>query len=152
LVLAVTWSPFLGDLGSIFALINQMFSIFAPSIVAVFLWGILSKKGTANASFWTLLLGSLFAGSIFMIEKYFTINGIENYISSPDGLGINWLRQTYIYFVVSSAIYFTIASFDKSVQSIPESFYLKASSPSKTVKYLSELLVVVMLIIYMIFY
>jgi SSS family solute:Na+ symporter len=152
LVLAVTWSPFLGDLGSIFALINQMFSIFAPSIVAVFLWGILSKKGTANASFWTLLLGSLFAGSIFMIEKYFTINGIENYISSPDGLGINWLRQTYIYFVVSSAIYFTIASFDKSVQSIPESFYLKASSPSKTVNYLSVLLVVVMLIIYMIFY
>jgi SSS family solute:Na+ symporter len=152
LVLAVTWSPFLGDLGSIFALINQMFSIFAPSIVVVFLWGILSKKGTSNASFWTLLLGSLFAGSVFIIEKYMPVRGIENYISSPDGLGINWLRQTYLFFIVSSIIYFTIAIFDRSVQSIPESFYLKVSSRSKTVNYLSILLVTIMLILYIIFY
>ena len=54
LVLAVAWSPFLGNLGAIFELINQMFSIFAPSIVAVFAWGILSRKGTANAAFYTL--------------------------------------------------------------------------------------------------
>jgi len=152
LVLAVAWSPFLGDLGSIFELINQMFSIFAPSIVVVFLWGILSQKGTANASFWTLLLGSVFAGSIFMIEKYMTIDGVENYISSVDGLHINWLRQTYIYFIVSTSIYFVISYFDKSEQTIPEAFYLKVSSPSRKVNYLSLLLVIVMLLIYAVFY
>jgi SSS family solute:Na+ symporter len=152
LVLAVVWSPFLGDLGSIFELINQMFSIFAPSIVVVFLWGILSKKGTGNASFWTLILGSLIAGSVFMVEKYMTIGGVQNYISNVDGLHINWLRQTYIYFLVSSVIYFGISYFDKSVQTIPELFYLKVSSPSKKVNYLSVILVVVMLIIYIIFY
>ena len=152
LVLAVTWSPFIGNLGSIFALINQMFSIFAPSIVVVFLWGVLSKKGTSNASFWTLTIGSLFAGSIFIIEKYITINGIENYISSNEGLNINWLRQTYLYFIVSSIIYFGISYFDKSAQSTPESFYLKVKSPSKTVNNLSIALVIVMLIIYFIFY
>lgn len=153
LVLAVLWSPFLGDLGSIFELINQMFAIFAPSIVAVFLWGILTKKGTANASFWTLLGGSLIAGTIFLIEKYATIYGVKNYISSPDGLGINWLRQTYIYFIISTAIYTLVSYFDGSKQNISESFYLKVkSTTSKKVNNLTMLLVGVMIIIYIIFY
>src|SRR3546814_15348168 len=72
----------------IFSLINQMFSIFAPSIVAVFLWGIVSRRGTANAAFWTLTAGSLFAATGFIIEKYAVINGITNFISSAEGLGI----------------------------------------------------------------
>lgn len=152
LVLAVAWSPFLGDLGSIFALINQMFSIFAPAIVTVFLWGILSQKGTANASFWTLLGGSLFAGTIFLIEKYAVVSGMENYISNPDGLGINWLRQTYIYFIISSLIYAAISYFDKSEQDIPSTFYLKVKSPSKIVNYLTITLVATLVIIYVIFY
>src|SRR3546814_7695640 len=89
LLLAVAWSPFLADLGTIFALINQMFSIFAPSIVAVFLWGIVSRRGTANAAFWTLTAGSLFAATVFIIEKYAVINGIPNFISSAEGVGID---------------------------------------------------------------
>jgi SSS family solute:Na+ symporter len=152
LLLAVAWSPFLGNLGAIFELINQMFSIFAPSIVAVFLWGIMSRKGTANASFYTLLGGSLFAAIVFYIEKYMTIGGIENYISAPEGLGINWLRQTYIYFIVSSFLYFAISLLDQSKQEISEEFYLKVKNPSKLVNYLSAGLVVTMLILYWIFY
>ncbi|MCK0157159.1 sodium/solute symporter [Cellulophaga sp. F20128] len=152
LVLAVIWSPFLGSLGAIFALINQMFSIFAPSIVAVFVWGILSKKGTANAAFYTLIFGSLFAAIVFYVEKYMHIGGIENYISSSKGLGINWLRQTYIYFIISSVIYVTISTLDKTEQFIASEFYLKVSTPSKTINYLSILLVVVMLVLYYIFY
>ena len=152
LVLAATWSPFLGNLGAIFELINQMFSIFAPSIVAVFIWGILSRKGTANASFWTLLGGSIFAGSIFLIEKYAVVDGMENYVSNPDGIGINWLRQTYLFFIFSSLIYFAVSYFDKSVQEIPEGFYLRVKKPSKLINGIALILVVVMLIIYSIFY
>jgi len=152
LVLATAWSPFLGNLGAIFELINQMFTIFAPSIVAVFLWGILWKKGTANASFWTLLGGSLFAGATFLTEKYAVINGIENYISNPNGLGIHWLRQTYLFFIVSSLIYFAVSYFDKSVQEIPEGFYLRVKKPSKLINGVALMLVAAMLIIYSIFY
>jgi len=151
LLLAVAWSPFLGDLGGIFELINQMFSIFAPSIVTVFVWGILTKKGTASASFYTLLGGSLFAATIFYIEKYLVVNGLENYISNQEGLGINWLRQTYLFFVISSVIYFLVSYFDKSTQSIPEEFYIKVSKSSKLLNYLSLLLVLVMLVLYSIF-
>ncbi|GLR16511.1 sodium:solute symporter family transporter [Portibacter lacus] len=152
LVLAVAWSPFLGDLGGIFELINQMFSIFAPSIVAVFVWGILFRKGTANASFYTLLGGSLFAAIIFYIEKYMTIDGVVNYISSVEGFGVNWLRQTYIFFLVSTLLYFVISFFDRTEQHIHEHFYLKMNPSSKLVNYLSLLLVAIMLIIYFIFY
>ncbi|MBD8488741.1 sodium/solute symporter [Echinicola sp. CAU 1574] len=152
LVMAVIWSPFLGNLGAIFELINQMFSIFAPSIVTVFLWGVVSRKGTANAAFWTLLGGSLFAAVVFIVEKYIPIRGIENYISSTDGFGLNWLRQTYLFFVFSSIMYSVISYLDKSPQEIPEQFYIHVKHSSKMVNYLSVLLVVVMIVIYIIFY
>ncbi|MCK5440643.1 MAG: sodium/solute symporter [Maribacter sp.] len=152
LVLAAAWSPFLGNLGAIFELINQMFTIFAPSIVVVFLWGVFSKKGTANASFWTLLGGSLFAGIVFLIEKYAVIDGMENYISNLNGLGIHWLRQTYLFFIISSIIYFVVTYFDKSIQHIPEEFYVRVKNPSKKINTIALILAVTMLIIYSIFY
>lgn len=152
LVVAVIWSPFLGDLGGIFELINQMFSIFAPSIVAVFLWGVLSRKGTANAAFWTLILGSGLALIVFIIEKYIPVHGIENYISSPEGIGLNWLRQTYVFFILSSLIYGLISWRDTSVQFVPEAFYLKVKSQDRLVEALAITLIVVMILIYMIFY
>jgi len=152
LLLAVVWSPFLGNLGTIFELINQMFSIFAPSIVAVFLLGIISSKGTANAAFYTLLGGSLFAASVFCIEKYLPIGGISNYISSADGLGINWLKQTYLFFIFSTLLYAVISIFDKNDQVISPGFYLRISSPSPLVIWLSGVLLLVMLILYWTFY
>lgn len=154
LVLAVAWSPFLGNLGAIFELINQMFSIFAPAIVAVFLWGILYKKGTANASFYTLMGGSIFAAIVFLVEKYALIDGIPAYISSKDGLGIHWLRQTYLYFLVSSGIYFVVSYFDKSQQAISEEFYASTYTGKASVKTVSltALLVLAMLLIYSFFY
>lgn len=152
LLSAVIWSPFLGNLGTIFELINQMFSILAPSIVAVFLLGILSSKGTANAAFYTLLVGSLFAASVFFVEKYVPIGGISNYISSPDGLGINWLKQTYLFFIFSALLYAGISYFDKKDQFIFPGFYLKVRSPSPIVNWLSVVLLLTMLILYWTFY
>ncbi len=152
LILAISWSPFIGNLGGIFELINQMFSIFAPSIVAVFLWGVVSKKGTANASFFTLIGGSFIAAIVFLVEKYLPINGVENYISSPNGLGIHWLRQTYIFFIIATLIYLLVSYFDNSKSNIPKSFYLKINGADKMVSWLSMLLIVIMLVIYTIFY
>jgi SSS family solute:Na+ symporter len=152
LILAVIWSPFLGSLGTIFELINQMFSIFAPSIVAVFLLGILSSRGTANAAFFTLLGGSLFAVAVFLVEKYIPIGGISNYISSTDGLGINWLKQTYLNFIFSVLLYTVISAFDQQKQVIFPGFYLKVRSPSPLVNWLSVVLLLTMLILYWTFY
>jgi len=152
LIMAVLWSPFLGDLGAIFELINQMFSIFAPSIVTVFLFGIVSSRGTSNAAFITLLGGSLIAGIIFMVEKYIPIQGIENFISSPEGLGINWLRQTYIFFVISSAIYWIMTLMSTGQNTVDGAFYMSIESSSTLTKVLSLILVITMLIIYFIFY
>lgn len=152
LVLATAWSPFLGNLGAIFEVINQMFTIFAPAIVAVFLWGILFKKGTANASFWTLLGGSVFAGTVFLIEKYAVIGGIENYVSSPSGLGIHWLRQTYLFFIIATVIYFSISYVDKTPQVVSPEFFLKVKKPSKKINAITITLIITMLTLYFIFY
>ena len=81
-----------------------------------------------------------------------TIDGLENYISNPGGWGINWLRQTYIYFIVSSVLYAMISYLDGTEQHIPSEFYLRIKNPSKLVNYLSVTLVLVMLALYFIFY
>jgi len=152
LVAAVIWSPFLGSLGTLFELINQMFSIFAPSIVAVFLFGVVSSRGTANAAFYTLLIGSLFAAGVFVIEKYVPINGGLNYVSRPDGLHINWLKQTYLFFVFSAVLYVCVSYFDKNVQVVSPTFFLNVKSPSKMVNLLSVILLAIMLALYWVFY
>lgn len=152
LVSAVIWSPFLGNLGTLFELINQMFSIFAPSIVAVFLLGILSSRGTANASFYTLLVGSLFAASVFVVEKYLTVGGIPHYLSSTDGLGINWLQQTSLFFLFAVLLYAVISYFDQQEQVIFPGFYLKVRNSSRLVNWLTALLVLTLLVLYWTFY
>lgn len=152
LVLAVLWSPFLGNLGGIFELINQMFSIFAPSIVTVFLYGILSPRGTAKGAFITLLLGSVFAALVFITEKYVLVMGIENYISNEKGLGINWLRQTVMFFLVSSTIYWSVSLSDKTKPKLSDTFYLNVEKSSLKLKLLSAALVIIMLSIYLFFY
>lgn len=151
LVLAVSWSPFLRNLGTIFELINQLFSIFAPSIVAVFLWGIISRAGTASASLSTLIGGSLFALAVFIVEKYVVIEGIRNYISSTEGLGIHWLRQTYLFFIVSSAIYFSVSILDrKATTNI--GFEIKWSLPTVRVLSWSVALLITIGGVYAFFY
>jgi solute:Na+ symporter, SSS family len=152
LILAVSWSPFLGELGGIFELINQMFSIFAPSIVVVFLYGVITNKGTANAAFWTLLLGSLIALTAFIIEKYIPVNGVEHWISNEQGLGIHWLKQTYIFFLISSVIYLVITAFDRSENRINHKFQYRLSWPETSVLLLTGLLLVLLVSVYIFFY
>jgi solute:Na+ symporter, SSS family len=151
LVLAVSWSPFLADLGSIFELINQMFSIFAPAIVAVFLWGVVSPRGTATASFWTLTGGSLAGLCVFIVEKYIPIGGVAHYISSPQGLGIHWLRQTYLFFIFSSAIYFVVTLLDKRGKE-PARFNFAPGWPAMPVVVVSFILMATLVAVYVFFY
>jgi SSS family solute:Na+ symporter len=98
------------------------------------------------------LVGSSFAALVFLVEKYVTIGGIPNYISSVDGLGINWLKQTYLYFIFSSLLYGTISFFDSKEQVIFPGFYLKVSTPSSLVNWLSVALLLIMLMLYWTFY
>lgn len=151
LMLAVSWSPFLADLGSIFELINQMFSIFAPAIVAVFLWGVVTPRGTATASFWTLVGGSVAGLGVFIIEKYIPIHGVTHYVSSPQGLGIHWLTQTYLFFIFSSVVYFAVTWLDRKRQE-PARFDFTLGWPSGPVIAVSLLLLTTLVAVYVFFY
>jgi SSS family solute:Na+ symporter len=151
LLLAVAWSPFLANLGSIFELINQMFSIFAPSIVTVFLWGVIYKRGTAHASFYTLLCGSIIALITFIDDKYVPIGGVINCISGSEGLGIHWLTQTYIFFIIASIIYFGVSLSGKQ-ENQAHALQLQLRSPALPVMGIAGLLVALLLLVYIIFY
>lgn len=152
LVAAVSWSPFLQNLGTIFELINQMFSIFAPSIVAVFLLGVMWRRGTADASFWTLIGGSAFALVFFIIEKYVPIRGIANFISSPEGMGIHWLRQTFFFFLFSCGLYAAITLFGSPAADGRARVAFRIPSPSARVIVVSLVLFVSIVSIYALFY
>lgn len=152
LVAAVSWSPFLQNLGTIFELINQMFSIFAPSIVVVFLLGVMWRRGTANAAFWTLVGGSAFALVIFIIEKYVPVHGIENFISSSEGLGIHWLRQTFIFFLFSCVLYVIVTMLDRSAPVARERLDFALPSPTPRVITVALVLLVTITVVYAVFY
>jgi SSS family solute:Na+ symporter len=152
LVLAVIWSPFLGNLGAIFELINQMFSIFAPSIVVVFLFGIVSSRGTSQASFLTLLLGSGIAAGVFLTEKYLTVNGVRNFVSSAEGLGINWMSQTVYFFLLSTAIYWATSALGAKPALNVQVSSLSFSGSSRIVIGLSALLMACMSVVYFFFF
>jgi SSS family solute:Na+ symporter len=96
--------------------------------------------------------GSFFALVIFMVEKYISVDGISNYISSRDGLGIHWLRQTFIFFVMSSVLYFGISYFDRSEDAARPAVGLRLPAPTSRVVSFSLLLLAILFAVYAVFY
>lgn len=80
MVIAVLWAPNIVHFEGIFRYIQQAFSYIVPPVVAIFFMGILWKRGSRHAAFWTLVIGHsvsflIFLLSIFGIfELHFTIN------------------------------------------------------------------------------
>ena len=68
MVLAMMWST-QGELfGGIFKGINQMISVLAPPISAVFIWGIFWRRATSAASLTTLIFGFVLGAVVFVLD------------------------------------------------------------------------------------
>lgn len=70
MIVAVLWAPNITHFEGIFRYIQQAFSYIVPPVVAIFFMGILWKRGSRNAAFWTLVIGHSVSFGIFMLSIF----------------------------------------------------------------------------------
>lgn len=80
MVIAAVWAPQIINFGGLWTYLQQMYSIFVPPIIVLFVVGIFYKRGNGDGAFWTLLVGSLLGIVLFaltlneMWHIHYTIN------------------------------------------------------------------------------
>ncbi len=112
MAIAVAWSPLIAKFPSIFEAINDLLAVLSPPISAVFLWGILSKKGTPKAGLYTLLFGFIFGLIAFGLD--FEMIAGKRYIT--DVMGIHFMLKAFYLFVLCSVLYFVVSQFTKPAE------------------------------------
>ena len=80
MIIAALWAPMIEHFGGIWVYLQQMYTIFVPPIVVLFLVGVFDKKGNAYGAFMTLIIGTLIGIILFVLQQFglwtihFTIN------------------------------------------------------------------------------
>lgn len=80
MIVAASWAPLIANFSGIWAYLQQMFSIVVPPIATIFLLGVFMKRGNAEGSFWTLVIGTILGILLFALgqmgiwEIHYTIN------------------------------------------------------------------------------
>lgn len=105
MLLAIAWSTQGGRFTSIFEAINKIASALAPPIATVFIWGVFSKRGTAQAAIITLFTGFILGVIAFCID-FVPISG---YMYLSEGLGIPFMMQAWWLFCLCSVVYFVVS-------------------------------------------
>ncbi|MEN8200954.1 MAG: sodium:solute symporter [Bacteroidota bacterium] len=101
IILAISWSPWIGRFESIFDAISIILSMLSPPVASVFVMGILSKRGSDRVALYTMIFG-LVAGAIVFGLDFEPISGVR---MISDGLGIPFLMQAWWLFVFCILFY-----------------------------------------------
>ncbi len=157
IVVAVLWSPLIAKFPTIFEAINDLLAILSPPISTVFLWGVMTKRGTPKAGMYTLIFG--FALGVLAFVFDFELIAGKRYIT--DVLGIHFMMKAFFLFVICSVFYFVVSFFtprasDEVLQTLtlrkPLSFITDGKVESLTdPRLFAGLLLVVMIVLYIIF-
>ncbi len=105
MLLAMLWSTQGGRYSSIFEAINAVAAHLAPPITTVFLWGVLWRRGTKQASIVTLSIGSFLGAVSFLLDL--PVIGSEKLIT--ENWGIPFLMQAWWMFCICSVIYVLVS-------------------------------------------
>ncbi len=111
-MLGIAWIPVMKGLGKVlYEYLQDVQSLLAPGIAAVFLLGILSKKTTPKAGIWGLVIGFTL-GMIRLGLNIFKSSIPEDSLLQPIFMKHNWLHyEIYLFFIVIIAMviisYFT---------------------------------------------
>lgn len=101
IILAISWSPWIGRFESIFDAIVIVLSMLSPPVASVFVMGIISRRGNDKVALSTMILG-LVAGVIVFCLDFDPISGSR---LITDGLGIPFLMQAWWLFVLCIVFY-----------------------------------------------
>ncbi|MGB1448821.1 MAG: sodium:solute symporter [Flavobacteriaceae bacterium] len=69
MTIAALWAPMIENFGGIWMYLQQMYTIFVPPIVVLFLVGVFDKRGNGYGAFMTLVLGTLLGVLLFMMHQ-----------------------------------------------------------------------------------
>ena len=105
MVLAMIWSTQGGKFTSIFEAINRIAAALAPPISTVLVFGVLSHRGTKQASIITLIVGFILGVTAFCLD-YPSISGS---MIITDGLGIPFMMQAWWLFCICTVIYWCVS-------------------------------------------
>jgi SSS family solute:Na+ symporter len=109
MILAISWSPFIGKFESIFDAISILLSMLSPPVASVFIMGIFWYRGNDKVALSTMIFG-LVAGAIVFCLDFEPILGLS---LITDGLGIPFLMQAWWLFVLCITFYTIMGSFSK---------------------------------------
>lgn len=109
IILAISWSPWIGRFESIFDAISIILSMLSPPVASVFLMGILTKKGNDKVALFTMIVGLVFGAIVFCLD-FEPISGSK---LITEGLGIPFLMQAWWLFVLSTLFYLGFSHFSK---------------------------------------
>jgi len=157
IIIAIAWSPLIAKFPSIFEAINDLLAVLSPPISVVFIFGIMSKRGTPKAGHYTLVFGFILAVIAFALD--FEMIAGKKYIT--DVMGIHFMLKATILFLICTVFYYIISFITpKAKPEILEQMTMKKSlsflNEGKVTgitdpRILSGILVIVMIILYSIF-
>lgn len=70
MLVAALWAPMIQYFDGIWMYLQQMYTIFVPPIVVLFLVGVFDKKGNGYGAFMTLLWGTLLGILLFVLQQF----------------------------------------------------------------------------------
>ncbi len=109
IILAISWSPWIGRFESIFDAISIILSMLSPPVASVFLMGIFSKKGNDKVALYTMIFGLVLGAIVFCLD-FEPISGSK---LITEGLGTPFLMQAWWLFVLSTLFYLGFSHFTK---------------------------------------
>src|SRR5579862_5277210 len=105
MLLAMAWSTQGGRFSSIFEAVNAIAADVSPPIAVVFLWGVLWRRGTKEASLCTLTSGFALGVIAFVLDL--PVFGTEKVITSR--WGVPFLMQAWWLFCICTIIYVAVS-------------------------------------------
>lgn len=107
IAIAIAWSPLIAKFPSIFEAINDLLAVLSPPISVVFIFGIMSKRGTPKAGHYTLVFGFILAVIAFSLD--FEMIAGKRYIT--DVWGIHFMLKATILFLICTVFYYIVSFF-----------------------------------------